>query len=293
MPKFKSIAKMAAFACASIPVRLIGCFYWGLVRVVLQLWSRRALHALSVGSFVAGSDKRRSFYRDEMILKTFALAVRTQRRSCLDLGCNDGYWSFRLARFGLAHVTGIDASYEEIARANMLKHVYSYSDFIFKNGDMLNISQQYNERTYDVVLLLSVLYHLPDTTDWDAFFKSIAKRNTETLVIDSRWFENDAYWSETSSDQAVIVDHGKMIKKWRPLRREVIAILYRNGYQHVLEINPTPFLEQIEEARGDGNPYSLQNVADYVTGNRSLLVAYKEATDVPKLAESIGVPMPK
>lgn len=291
MRRIKSLAKALLFALAAFPIRVIGCIYWSVVYFVMRIWSRRALHSLRIGSFVAGSDKQRSFYRDEMLLKTFVLAVRMQNRSCLDLGCNDGYWSFRLAQFGLSTVIGIDASYEEICRANVLKNIYSYPNYKFKHGDLLSNAHFENGISYDIILLLSVLYHLPESADWDRFFKTIAEHNSETLIIDSRWFENDAYWNQKTGDQAVIESGGTQIGKWRPLRKDVIAILHRHGYARVIEVNPSPFLESSEEARGNNDPYSLENVADYITGNRTLLIAYKSASVLPITAESIGALM--
>jgi hypothetical protein len=131
------------------------------------------------------------------------------------------------------------------------------------------------------VLLLSILYHLPEQTDWDRLFGAISRINSQYLIIDSRWFEDEAYWYDKTSNQALKKTEQGTLKKWRPTRREVCDYLTRNGYEQVIEINPSAFLPDVEAAYGDGDPYSLANVSDYITNNRTLIIAYKKKEMVP------------
>ena len=80
-----------------------------------------------------------------------------------------------------------------------------------------------------------------------------------------------------------------MIKKWRPERSNVFNYLYESGYKHVVEINPTAFLSDREEARGNGDPYTFENVSDYLTANRSLVIAYKKLTDAFEIKNKLAV----
>ena len=292
--KMKSIAN-AAFV-KSIPVffRLLKAPYWGVLRVVINNWGRRGLHSITVGEFEGGTSKTRSLYREDMLLKTIMLFVNLRGKSCLDLACNDGFWSFRLARFGLKSATGVEAANEAVSRANFLKYVYDLPSFQFVEQDIFAFL--YNEdrsKSYDVVLLLSILYHLPEQTDWNRFFGAISRINSQYLIIDSRWFEDDAYWYDKTSVQALKKTEQGAVKKWRPSRKEVFDYLARNGYEQVIEINPSAFLPNAEAAYGDGDPYSLANVSDYITNNRTLIIGYKSKEMVPisALRWSASAPM--
>ena len=79
------------------------------------------------------------------------------------------------------------------------------------------------------------------------------------------------------------------MKKWRPTRKEVFGHLYKSGYEQVIEINPSAFLPDLEEASGDGDPYTMENVSDYITGNRTLVIAYKQKSHMPVSLENLTV----
>ena len=287
--KFKRIAKATCSKTGLILFYLISLPYWGLLKIIIRLWGKTGLHPIMVGEFGDGKDKTRSLYREEMLLKTLILFVNIRERSCLDLACNDGFWSFRLARFGLRRVTGIDRSGESIARANFLKNVHGFPNFRFKQQDIFSFLYDDKAESYDIILLLSIIYHLPEETDWNMFFKAVSRKNNECLIIDSRWFENDEYWYDKISGQAVIKTREGVIRKWRPLRKEVFDHLYRSGYERVIEINPSAFLLNPDEAFGNGDPYTLENVSDYITGNRTLIIAYKKMATMPNILDRLSV----
>ncbi len=80
-----------------------------------------------------------------------------------------------------------------------------------------------------------------------------------------------------------------MPKKWRPTRKEVFDYLYESGYEQVVEINPSAFLPNPKEAYGNGDPYTLENVSDYITGHRTLVIAYKEKTSMHNILDRLTV----
>ena len=100
---------------------LIKVPYWYMLRIIINYWAKKGLHSITIGEFTGGTEKTRSSYREEMLLKTMLLYINIKNKSCLDLACNDGFWSFRLARFGLKSVTGIDASKKSISTRSFLK----------------------------------------------------------------------------------------------------------------------------------------------------------------------------
>jgi 2-polyprenyl-3-methyl-5-hydroxy-6-metoxy-1,4-benzoquinol methylase len=279
-------------AIPAIPIvfYLIKVPYWGIVRIIINYWGKRGLHSITVGEFVGGTTKTRSMYREEMLLRTMILFINIRGKSCLDLACSDGFWSFRLARFGLKSVTGLDVNSESIVRANFLKYVYDFPTFRFKQQDIFEFLNNDNKsKSYDIVLLLSIIYHLPEKSDWYRFFGAISQINNECLIIDSRWFEDDAYWYDKTSAQAVIKTKKGIIGKWRPLRKQVFDCLSGNGYEQVIEINPSAFLLDSKEAYGNGDPYTLENVSDYITNNRTLVIAYKKKAMVPNIQDRLSV----
>lgn len=259
-----------------------------IVRKIIGFWGRKGLHMISVGEFTTGSVKTRSLYREDMLLKTILLYCNLRGKSCLDLACNDGFWSFRLGRFGIRKLTGVDLGEHEIFRANFFKTVYAFPSFQFRNQDVFQFLYRDNRETYDIVLLLSLIYHLPEDVDYRKFFNAIAKINNECLVIDSRWFDNDDYWYDKTSDRTVIKIPEGVLKKWRPTRKEVFALLEESGYEQIADINPSSFLEDTEKAYGDGDPYTLDNVSDYISGNRTIVIAYKKKMMMPDIGKRLN-----
>lgn len=273
-----------------VVVYLIKIPYWAVVRLIINFWGKRGVHSITVGQFAGGTTKTRSLYREEMLLKTMILLLDIKGKSCLDLACNDGFWSFQLARFRLKNVTGIEMKEESVAKANFLKQIYDFPGFKFRQRDIIEFLYDNNAKSYDIILLLSILYHLPETTDWNRFFGALSKINNECLVIDSRWFEDDAYWyDKTTTGQAIIETDEGVVKKWRPTRKEIFEYLYKNGYDQVVELNPSPFLSNPKEAYGNGDPYTLENVSDYITGQRTLVVAYKDKAGMPNILNNLTV----
>lgn len=265
------------------PYFLMSSIYWWVVKIIVKAWGRRGLHAISVGDFVAGEWKARSFYRQDMLLRAIPLFVDLRGKSCLDLACADGFWSFRLGYFGIKKLIGIDLSQENILRANFLKTVYNFTSFDFKCRDIFQFLYHENQETFDIILLLSILYHLPSESDWDKFFKRVSQINEYCLIIDTRCFDNDEYWYDKTSGQAIIKTEEGIVKKWRPTRKEIFSYLYQSGYEQVLEVNPSSLLTDQKEAYGNGDPYTLQNVSDYITNNRILIIAYKRKLIMPDI----------
>lgn len=81
------------------------------------------------------------------------------KKDCLDIGCNAGYFSFKLAEQGNS-VLGVDIQQSRakvIAQANFVESIYK-TGAKFKELDFMKLS----DKQYDVVLFLGVLYHLYD-----------------------------------------------------------------------------------------------------------------------------------
>ena len=272
-----------------LPYFLLSAIYWFMVKLIIKVGAKRGVHAISVGGSVEGRWKIRTVYREDMVIRTILLCVDLRNKSCLDLACNVGIWSFKLGQFGIRRALGLDLTQGNILRANVLKRVYNFPHYDFKVRDILRFLHDENEDPFDIILLLSILYHLPEETDWALFFQKLYEINEYCLIIDTRWFDNDEYWFDKTSSQAVIAVEGEILKKWRPTRNEVFTYLKESGYELVIEANPAVFLSDQQEAYGDGNPYTLDNAADYITDNRSIVIAYKKKSAVPDIGKRLSV----
>jgi len=83
-----------------------------------------------------------------------------QGKRVLDIACNSGFWSMQCALLG-AQVVGFDARPELIEQANLIKRIVGASNVEFKVLDFWDMSPQLLGGTFDVVLSLGILYHLP------------------------------------------------------------------------------------------------------------------------------------
>lgn len=79
--------------------------------------------------------------------------------SALDLGCNIGYFSFKLAQHGADHVLGIDVERGPLVIAEKLKVLGRVDNvgFLTRSIDERNVDLL---GEYDVILFLSVFHHL-------------------------------------------------------------------------------------------------------------------------------------
>jgi SAM-dependent methyltransferase len=78
----------------------------------------------------------------------------------LDIACNSGFWSIQCALLG-ADVVGFDARHELIDQANLLKSITGADHAEFTPLDFWHMSPETLGGTFDVVLNLGFLYHVP------------------------------------------------------------------------------------------------------------------------------------
>jgi tRNA (mo5U34)-methyltransferase len=76
----------------------------------------------------------------------------------LDIGCNAGFYSFRLAERG-AFVTGIDVDDHYLRQARWASKRFGLSDrVLFRRGSVYEMAAL--EETFDIVVFMGVFYHL-------------------------------------------------------------------------------------------------------------------------------------
>jgi 2-polyprenyl-3-methyl-5-hydroxy-6-metoxy-1,4-benzoquinol methylase len=78
----------------------------------------------------------------------------------LDIACNSGFWSIQCALLG-ADVVGFDGRPELVEQANLLKRITGAESATFKLLDFWEMTPDALGGTFDLVLNLGILYHLP------------------------------------------------------------------------------------------------------------------------------------
>jgi 2-polyprenyl-3-methyl-5-hydroxy-6-metoxy-1,4-benzoquinol methylase len=82
----------------------------------------------------------------------------------LDIACNSGFWSIQCALLG-AEVVGFDGRAELIRQADLIKSIVGVDDVQFRVLDFWDMSRQALGGTFDIVLNLGILCHLPDLSE--------------------------------------------------------------------------------------------------------------------------------
>jgi SAM-dependent methyltransferase len=105
----------------------------------------------------------------------------------LDIACNSGFWSIQCALLG-AEVVGFDGRVELIRQADLIKSIVGVDNVQFRVLDFWDMSPQALGGTFDIVLNLGILYHLPDPLKALHLTKLMAKQYIllDTEVYPSR-----------------------------------------------------------------------------------------------------------
>src|SRR5690348_12124796 len=83
-----------------------------------------------------------------------------ENRTCLDIGCSSGFFSFKLRERGAERVVGIDGVEQLLAieQAKFAKSVLGMDNIEIKKLDVYDVDQL--DTKYDYTLFLGVFYHL-------------------------------------------------------------------------------------------------------------------------------------
>lgn len=154
-------------------------------------------------------------------------------RRVLDIACNAGFWSIQCALLGAAEVVGFDARAELVEQAQLLQSAVGVPNARFECVEFSDMTPA-RLGTFDVVLNLGVLYHLPDPLD--ALRRSLAMTSglmlLDTMVdprnealVKLRW---EAPLDVRSATRDGIVAY--------PTKKAVQVMLRHVGATHVVEI---------------------------------------------------------
>lgn len=125
-------------------------------------------------------------YHDDRLAMMFGvLQPRFGRKwaetSCLDIGCNQGYFSLKLAEQGSQKVLGVDARRENIADAELIRQVYDLPNLNFRVADLMQIDPDEFEK-FDVVLMFSMVFSLENPIGAIRTARALTK---EVLLIET------------------------------------------------------------------------------------------------------------
>src|SRR5947209_7938441 len=106
-----------------------------------------------------------------------ALAAAGPQARALDLACNEGWFSHRLLEWGAAEVLGIDARQENIHRATLLRDHFRIGEPQLRllTADVFDLDAS-NLGTFDVVLVLGLVYHLEQPLEAVRIARSLTRR---------------------------------------------------------------------------------------------------------------------
>jgi len=116
----------------------------------------------------------------------------------LDIACNSGFWAIQCALLGAKEVVGFDARAELIEQANFLKSITGADNVEFRVLDFWQMSPEMLGGTFDVVLNLGFLYHVPKPLEALELTKRMARGHvlldtavhpSEELAIYLKWEE--------------------------------------------------------------------------------------------------------
>lgn len=102
--------------------------------------------------------------------------------TCLDAGCNEGYFGFEVAWRGAKSVVGFDARASNIERARFIKDHLAVDNVSFRVDTIANLSPARYGRCA-LTFCLGLLYHLEDLMD---ALRRLREVTIECCVIDTQ-----------------------------------------------------------------------------------------------------------
>lgn len=106
----------------------------------------------------------------------------------LDIACNSGFWSIQCALLGAREVVGFDAREELIEQANLIASIVGVNNTEFRVLDFWDMRPEAVGGSFDVVLNLGILYHLPKALEALELTKAVAREHVvlDTVVLSTR-----------------------------------------------------------------------------------------------------------
>ncbi len=153
------------------------------------------------------------------------------RLSVLDIGCNSGWFSFDLAHRGARWVDGVDLRAHNIEQARFLSEYFGLPQTHFEVADATEFD---DDRRWDVVLNLGVLYHVTDPL---RFVQRTYELCTRFAVLDTICHEEPFSGFVLFDAKDPSHPHeGRESWEFHPTYRGAIDTLRYAGFREIVEI---------------------------------------------------------
>lgn len=107
------------------------------------------------------------------------LDIDVSECSLLDVGCGSGFYTEYWQHKGLSDYVGLDLSHDTIGRLRE-----EYPNFTFLQGDITKAADDRTGRTFDIITVFDVFYHIVDDERLSAAFDTIsAQIEADGIVI--------------------------------------------------------------------------------------------------------------
>jgi tRNA (mo5U34)-methyltransferase len=188
--------------------------------------------------------------RAEMIFPGLdeALGQAWSSTRCLDVACNEGWFSAQLAARGAAEVRGIDIREEHLRKARLIREISGLQTLAFERADILGMTPA-THGTFGLTLLLGLLYHVENPL---GVLRSVRALTAGICVIETQVARGSqilecrtvgAPGSRSGPAVALVPGHPSHVGPGMPLvlvptLDALYAMLQAAGFQDVRSISP-------------------------------------------------------
>jgi SAM-dependent methyltransferase len=187
--------------------------------------------------------------RRSMIFEMLDAVGLDRTAAVADLGCSEGYFSFEFAKRGSREVFGIDARARNIEKAELVRDLLGLPSCRFSIGDVFGANLA--PASFDVVLLLGLIYHVEDPIGLMRHAATVARR---LLIVETQltkeqgpvafgWGTPDAlstrdYWAMRREDPATDDLSSTRGFSLIPSAPAVVSVLREIGFRSIMQLHP-------------------------------------------------------
>ena len=144
-------------------------------------------------------------------------------KKVLDIGSNQGFFSFQASIHGASDVVGIELTEQDVAAANDIKEITGIDNVNFINGDAIEYVMN-SEEHYGLVIMNSVLHQIyPNFNGADPFLKKLSS------ITDYFAFETPLNHSTMNLDPILV--QNELQKYFKIVRLLYVYDAYSTGYR--------------------------------------------------------------
>jgi len=148
---------------------------------------------------------------------------KVKGKNVLDLGSNQGFFSFQSAVHGAKSVTGVEIQAEDVMAANDIKQILEIENVKFIKGDAMNYLLS-SEEQYGLVIANSVLHQIyPNLEGADEVLRKISKC--------SEYFSFETPMNHPKMRISMSDLYSKLTKHFRIVRLLNVYDAYSSGYR--------------------------------------------------------------